>query len=228
MSKEIDNDASDYCYDYRRHLEILQKRKYCDCGHEAKAEIKHSRENRKFVDVQINGKLTRNEIAYNLAIKLADKFGFSEPETFQLQTIFDNVGLYKTCVAVEPLFDQGVSVDEIVLASSIRQLWEELYSNNYGLSWPDAMTVVKSFAYNSVPDLSEVERFFTQISDEFNDRLELSDSFHNFYKYFRYRLGDTSETLNFFLEWTFEPSYFSTDDDDDGDDDDDVENQNYY
>ena len=162
---------------------------------------------RQFADVQVSGDLDRNELAYQEAEKLAVIFDFSEKNTEKLVAIFESIGLGPTAKAVKRELENGTSLDELVLAAKLKQVWgihSEFIASGYSvLSWPTALMIVRLYDY--LPDVEEVEFLLETFFENWRNKANLYCTFRSFTRYLFYCLGGVPGSLSGIIpEWTFE------------------------
>lgn len=164
---------------------------------------------KEFYEIETSGGVSKSTRSHQKAIEAGHVFGFDKKEIQVLAGIFEENGWGATRVAIERELSRGATIEEIHLASVAKRIWQE--HSKYGcgcrtyytlLSWPMALTLVRSF--HGSPNSDVIENFLEQIFDHWRDSMILMRTFWPFSAYLSYRLGVTNGALDFMPDWSFE------------------------
>jgi len=162
-----------------------------------------------FDEVEISGKVSKKVRAQQTATDAGQTFGLSNQEILILARIFEESGWAATRAGIERELARGATIDEIYLAAEAKKIWQEHVEYGCGcrtyfkaLSWPMALTLVRSFS--AYPDPDEIRNLLTHIFDHWRQSPILPRVFWPFSNYLSYRLGVTKGALDIMPEWLFE------------------------
>ncbi len=121
-----------------------------------------------FNDVEVEGTIEDTDRALQAAMDVGGIFDLDKRQILVIAAIFEKNGWAACRVAVERELKQGTSIEELQLASELKELWLEHYefysgqTSNYRiLSWPTALRLANSF--RGYPDVEEVEQLLTHL-----------------------------------------------------------------
>lgn len=142
--------------------------------------------------------ISREERARQVAAGLLSRTGWTPDALPLLQQIFYISGWGATRVSLEREINQGLSLDELILASHLKASWSDnekywiAFDRNgngrfshYILSWPTALLVVRTF--DAMPQLEELEVFVEDIYEHWIDSPHLTRAFRSFSRYLWFR-----------------------------------------
>ncbi|QQG64646.1 hypothetical protein [Desulfobulbus oligotrophicus] len=121
-------------------------------------------------EVETGGQLTDEERALQMASFLGDQCELDREEVSLIAEIFTVNGWAACKTAILRELAEGTSVEELYLASQVKEIWKEHYefysgqaSNYRVLTWPTALCIIRSFA--GYPDPEEVEQMLVRLHD---------------------------------------------------------------
>ncbi len=143
--------------------------------------------------VQIVGGISRAERALQEAIALGSDYNWSPTDIQILSEIFEKYGWNATKTSIQRELQYGLRPEELILASSLRQIWEDhpefSASSKWrgGLTWPHALRIVRF--YTVLPNDDELEILLIETFEEWK-RYNYAgrSSFQNFLYRFSYQL----------------------------------------
>ena len=132
-------------------------------------------------------------------------------EVESLQEIFEESCWSATKDSMDRGLGNGAHPSELKLAAETRRIWQEhlefMERRQYAyptaqLSWPLALTIVRSF--DSYPDPDEIERLLERIHEQWLGKNMHRIKYYSFASYLYFRFGADGQHLDIFPEWTFE------------------------
>jgi hypothetical protein len=121
-------------------------------------------------EVEIGGQLTDEERALQMAAFLGEQCELDREEVELIAEIFTVNGWSACKTAILRELAEGTTVEELYLASQVKELWKEHYefysgqvSNYRVLTWPTALCIIRSF--DGYPDPEEVEQMLVRLYD---------------------------------------------------------------
>ncbi len=157
-------------------------------------------------DIEPTSKLTREIKARQIAAEVIDRHDWPIKSLPLLSEIFTHSGYGATRVALERLMSQGLTLEELILATHIKALWSNSpaywicfsssgdgYDTQFLLSWPAALSILNAFT--SLPSLEEVEVFLDEQFEYWTSNHSLRRSFKSFRMYIWFRTARLHATL---------------------------------
>lgn len=157
-------------------------------------------------DIEPTNKLTREIKARQIAAEVIARHDWPIKSLPLLSEIFTRSGYGATRVALERLMDQGLTLEELILATHIKALWSNCpaywicysragdgHDTQYLLSWPAALSILNAFA--SLPCLEEIEAFLDEQFDYWSSKPSLRRNFKSFRMYIWFRTARLDATL---------------------------------
>lgn len=139
-------------------------------------------------EVETGGVLTDEERALQMAAFLGDQCELDNEEVSLIAEIFTVNGWSACKTAILRELAEGTTVEELYLASQVKELWKEHYefysgqvSNYRVLTWPTALCIIRSF--DGYPDPEEVEQMLVRLHDHWrNDDIQrrISTTFNEY------------------------------------------------
>jgi len=159
-------------------------------------EFQEAIEGEEFNFVDADGLLSRRERAFQVAERVAAKFGWESDGIHLLAEVFEAHGWNAARRAMENLLEEGLQPGELALARHVREMWEECaefrtrvpYSPSGSwvlpfrqLSWPYALSIVRSF--DSYADLAEIRELLLELFENWASSPGLIRNFRSFFSY---------------------------------------------
>ncbi|MCI5189480.1 MAG: hypothetical protein D3905_06720 [Candidatus Electrothrix sp. AS4_5] len=162
-----------------------------------------------FHDVAIEGTIEDTDRALQAALEVGEIFDLDKRQVLIVASIFEKNGWGNCRVAIERELRQGASIEELQLASELKELWLEHYefysgqTSNYRiLSWPTALRLANSF--RGYPDVEEVEQLLTHLYCYWSrDRISRYIS-KTFNEYLIFYIAHVEHGEEFAFEWNIE------------------------
>lgn len=156
-------------------------------------------------EVETGGQLTDEERALQMAAYLGEQCEFDLEEVSLISEIFTVNGWAACKTAVLRELADGTTVEELYLASQVKEIWKEHYefysgqaSNYRVLSWPTALGLIRSF--DGYPDPEEVEQLLVRLHDHWrNDDIQRRIS-KTFNEYIIGKFSHGAEVSEFYRE----------------------------
>lgn len=152
------------------------------------------------IEIETESRLTDEDRAQQITSSIGDQYEFTQEEISIIVEIFIKNGWNARKNAVIREISEGTTIEELHLASRIKEIWKEYYefysdqnSNYRVLSWPAALCIIRSF--NGYPDPEEIEQIFVRLYGHWkNDRIQrnISKTF-NKYIFEKFFYGELSE-----------------------------------
>jgi hypothetical protein len=133
---------------------------------------------------------SRKARAHQIALKIVNEFELSLKAVELLQTIFYNHWWSKTQTVIRGLLESGATEKELSLAYEVRKLWalksefhEVIWRNEVireykSLPWVTCLDLVR--AYQSYPQIEEIEGYLDEAYQEWGSRASLQREFNSF------------------------------------------------
>lgn len=148
-----------------------------------------------------DGSVSREDRALQKSVELISRAGWSLAMLPLVQQIFVMSGWGATRVALEREIDRGMTPEELILAAHVKVLWAEndyywiAYDRSgssnlsqHVMSWPTALLLVRAF--ESLPQIEELEQFIESIFEYWYDRPSLRRSFRSFNRFIWFRMSN--------------------------------------
>lgn len=148
-----------------------------------------------------DGRVSREDRALQKAVELIGKAGWSLTVLPLVQQIFVMSGWGATRLALEREIEKGMTPEELILAAHVKVIWAEndyywiAYDRSgssnlsqYVLSWPTALLLVRAF--ESLPQLEELEQFIESLYEYWYERLHLRRAFRSFNRFIWFRMSN--------------------------------------
>jgi len=121
-------------------------------------------------EVETGGQVSDEERALQMAAFLGEQCELDREEVSLIAEIFAVNGWSACKTAILRELAEGTTVEELYLASQVKELWKEHYefysgqvSNYRVLTWPTALCIIRSF--DGYPDPEEVEQMLVRLHD---------------------------------------------------------------
>ena len=121
-------------------------------------------------EVETGGQVSDEERALQMAAFLGEQCELDREEVALIAEIFMVNGWSACKTAILRELTEGTTVEELYLASQVKELWKEHYefysgqvSNYRTLTWPTALCIIRSF--DGYPDPEEVEQMLIRLHD---------------------------------------------------------------
>jgi len=139
-------------------------------------------------EVETGGQVSDEERALQMAAFLGEDCELDREEVALIAEIFMVNGWSACKTAILRELTEGTTVEELYLASQVKELWKEHYefysgqvSNYRTLTWPTALCIIRSF--DGYPDPEEVEQMLIRLHDHWrNDNIQrrISKTFNEY------------------------------------------------
>lgn len=176
---------------------------------------------------EIPDRLTRAERALQVALKLGEEFDWDKEGIRLLATIFDQYWWSSAQTAMRREMAAGMTPQELELAEEVRKIWyqrpefgsvatwrEGIVYRNLQISWPSALTLIRSFS--GFPDPEEIEVILSNCYTRWQYTYDLQKYYPDFLSYVLARIND-KDSLPEQSGWIILDDYHTDDDDMDND-----------
>ncbi|PNU18599.1 hypothetical protein C2E25_16795 [Geothermobacter hydrogeniphilus] len=158
-------------------------------------------ERQDLTDVKSDGKISREERAWQVAYELGLSYGWDERGIALLQEVFVERGWQQARVAMEYLLETGMTPEQLLFAKELKESWEQrtelmiaihrksselsgyCYLGEKILSWRVAIAIVRSF--DGCSDFDEIDQFVNEAFDAWYSSGRLRRSYRTFLQYLR-------------------------------------------
>jgi hypothetical protein len=153
-----------------------------------------------------DNRLTRLERARQVALELGIEYGWDEDGINVLTMIFFKHWWSATRRSMRRELEAGVTPDELILAEQVREIWREypefseahhrafeISQRYFHLSWPNALSLIRSFG--AYPDPAEIEKLLVDLYEHWRDKPSLIYAYSSFRHYIEYQIGRGRSTL---------------------------------
>ncbi len=120
--------------------------------------------------IDTEGAVSREERAWQVASAVGEEHALDKNEVEALAEIFVENGWSACRVAIARELTAGTTVEELIIAASVKEVWEEYsefyddFSTSYRtMSWPLAPKIIRSF--EGYPDIEEIEQLLVRLFD---------------------------------------------------------------
>lgn len=150
--------------------------------------------------------VTREYRAWQIAADIGEKYELEKDEIDELTEIFVEHGISACRVAVERELSSGTTVEELILADAVKNIWEEYpefyddFSTNYRtMSWPLALALVRSF--EGYPDIEEIEQLLVRLFEHWRSDKVARMRTASFGEYLYEKFRNFEEKCEMVIEW---------------------------
>ena len=163
------------------------------------------------LEIDIAGSISLEQRAFQYAEELTALHELDDEGLEILQGVFEVSCWPATKDSMDRELGNGAKPSELRLAAETRRIWQEhpefMERRQYSyptaqLSWPLALTIVRSF--DSYPDPDEIECLLERIHEQWQDNNMCRRKYYSFASYLYFRFGADGQHLDIFPEWTFE------------------------
>lgn len=168
------------------------------------------------IHVEVGGQLTQEDRAWQVAMEVAGEYELDQVETESLAEIFISNGWAACRIAMERELSQGTSLEELLLAAEVKEVWEEYpeYYNEFEtayrvMSWPLALSILRSF--EGYPVIEEIEQMLLRLFEHWRKDKISTLIFRTFLEYLYDKFGHTKDCSEFLCEWKVEDAKFVED-----------------
>lgn len=161
------------------------------------------------LDVEVGGTLSRDERAWQVAMPLAEEFALDPFETEELAEIFIRYGWSACRVAMERELSSGTTLDELVLAADVKDMWDEypeffneIETSYRTMSWPLALSIIRSF--EGYPAVEEVELMLLRLYEHWRTDKISKLIFRSFGEFLYDKFGYGESNSDLVCEWKIE------------------------
>ena len=161
------------------------------------------------LDVEVGGTLRRDERAWQVAMPLAQEYELDQYETRELAQIFIRYGWSACRVAMERELSSGTTLDELVLAADVKDMWDEYpeffneFETSYRtMSWPLALSIIRSF--EGYPAVEEVEQMLLRLYEHYRTDKISKLIFRSFGEFLYDKFGNRENNSDLVCEWKIE------------------------
>lgn len=144
--------------------------------------------------------------AWQAAADVGEKYDLEKCEIDALTEIFVERGISACRVAVERELSSGTTVEELVLADAVKNIWEEYpefydeFSTSYRtLSWPLALRLIRSF--EGYPDIEEIEQLLVRLFEHWRSYKIARRKTTTFGEYLYEKFSNFEEKYEMIIEW---------------------------
>lgn len=170
------------------------------------------------LEVDVDGRLTRRDRAWQIAEELGLKYGWSGDDVQILARTFARHGWSAARVAIEREMRRGLTPDELRIALDIRDLWKQntdfamsfsgigsqtdrtyIAHRFWNMSWPCAFSLIRAF--DSYPDTEEIEQLLLELHERWKSHSYLRYRFPFFYYYIMAYAAQVGKTPDLQAGW---------------------------